>query len=319
MAIQNITEEWLGRSGGDDINSTEHQRKFRVVYDDADLPEVRPFIALYGGADLQGKKIPAGFEQHPYNPFLCVIRRRYEPLSPHIYDFIIDYSNRANSCVESARELLINPCDAPWGIEYFTEEISVRVDFDENGKPIKNVVGDPPDPNLQEIFTFEGVRIQRNLPDWDHRLMATYANPVNSDFFWGHEPGTVLCKRTGARRMRQGNVFFYDSLVELLFSPFITVQAPWGKDVIGGWGTRIRHEGYRINVNINGVTKIRRAQVDPANDGIDSYNDKWDPTPEPVMLNDLGYRLLVDNFCCWLIFDLHKKLPFKALGLGQGP
>ena len=58
MAIQNITEEWLGRSGGDDINSTEHQRKFRVVYDDADLPEVRPFIALYGGADLQGKKFP---------------------------------------------------------------------------------------------------------------------------------------------------------------------------------------------------------------------------------------------------------------------
>jgi hypothetical protein len=314
MAIQSISEEWSGRSGGDDINSTEHQRKFRVVYDDADLPEVRPFIALYGGADKDGNKIPVGFEQHPFNPFLCVIRRRYEPLAPDIYDFIIDYSNRANySANEAAQSMLMNPCDMPPDVEFINEEFTDRIDMDRDGNMIANTNDEPPDPPLMENFKHHGVRITRSQPSWEHLLMARYdMGAVNTDNFLHYGPNEVLCRRATARRMRQGLSFFWQATFEFLFDPPRKIKG----EIIGKWKRRFANQSYVVRVDE--TMDYYRAQVNPVNDGIESDDPKWAPTPEPVFIDRDGYRtqdIMGAEVPLWLQFAFKDELPFSVFGL----
>jgi hypothetical protein len=296
MAILSITEEWSGRTGGDDINESRHIRRFRVIFDNADAPENRPLIALYGGTDPEGHAVPSGFSAHEFNAWLIVVRRSYTALSPCVFDFEIEYSNRpGRSDFDSAAEAFVNPLDQPWDIEWFTSTISDRIDEDIHGNPIVNVNREPPDPPLQEEFACEGVRVGTAVSFWNHQFMAQYINAINSDYFWGYPPGQALCTQVGARRMRQGWLFYWAANCEILFNPL-------------GWKRRVMQMGYRCRdwVSEPGYdSKMTSARDDDGN-----------LVSQPVLLDDLGFKLVEGYPAKWLIFETKRSLPFSGLGLG---
>jgi hypothetical protein len=230
------------------------------------------------------------------------------------FEIDIEYSNRASFCTsEAAASQFLNPCDEPWDIEWFQWEYTDRVDEDIHGYPIINANLDPPDPNLQEEFGSMGLRITRAQELWDDGLMSQYARKViNSDYFWGHSPGECLINRVGARRMRMGDLFFWQATFEILFNPFSETESG---HTIGGWKRRVRHEGYNVRVKINPIfQKIVRARCNPANDA----DETGDCTAEPVLLDAEGCRLAPDGISSdafWLEFDTKKSLPFSALAL----
>jgi hypothetical protein len=301
MAILSITEEWEGLTGGDDLSSITHKRQFRVVFDNADLPENRPLIAFAGQADPLGRTLPAEFSSHSFNPWLIVVRRSYTARSPFVFDFEIEYSNRSTySDSDSARENFTNPLDQPWDIEWFTGTTSERLDQDVYGGPIENANREPADPPLQEEFAYEGVRVRKALEYWPHNMMAQYANAVNSDYFWGYPPGTALCTQVGARRMRQGWFFYWDANFEILFR-------------LDHWDRVVRHEGYTVRITDSDGTRFALAKVNPKNDGKEGVGEI---TPEPVLLDTFGYRLPKGELFRKLVFATKQQLPFYNLGLG---
>lgn len=310
MAILSVTEEWRSTTGADDANSTTELAIYKVSFDNEDDPRLRRFLVMTAEDPVTHVKIPQGFEEFPGKPWLCVSNRDKEPEGPFDYIVYITYSNRpVNYLSEAPSGGFINPLDEPEEIEFDTYEWNDTVDIDMTGKPIVNKLNDPPDPPLQERMTCLSVRITRNQALFDAILMADYVNSVNTDLFWGFSPGICLCNRISARQMRQGGLIFYRASFEIFINPLKEISG----HLVGGWRRRIRHEGYILLVNINGVATRARAKVKQADD--DKGENVGEPTPLPVLLNDMGYRLNETTPACWLEFQTKREMPFGNLNL----
>jgi hypothetical protein len=281
MSILSVTQEWRGYSGGDDVESTEHNASFIVTFDDADPPAQRPLLALTGQADPAGKRVPMGFERHPYNPYLYIIRRHITPgtdtgKGPMIFTVDVTYSNRPIYCNgDSAAAALADPLSMPPDIEWTGQDVEQMVDtaYDGNNElniPIENTVGDQPDPRLTEIETYPMCRITRAESNFAWANVYTYRNTVNSDTFGGCQPGCVLLRRFDARRRMFADIFYWEVTYELVFN--------WR-----GWTRRVLNAGFRHKKE--GTQKIVAATVDGGDPGPDHPR-----VSEPVKLTIAGER-----------------------------
>ncbi|MGA2324277.1 MAG: hypothetical protein ABSG22_10560 [Sedimentisphaerales bacterium] len=318
MAVISVVLDWHGYSCEQDLATMVLTAPLtcQVAFDNTDDPRLRPLLALTAAApgSVAGDQhqVPPAFSGHPFNPWLWLQKKSVKAVGPFDYEVICIYSNQANRSSDSVPEMLANPCDQPWDIDWGSEEISQRIDmaYDDDGlllKPLCNVNGEPFDPPLQEPTAFTTLRITRNQPEWDDKLMSQYANTINIDSFWGYKPGDAMCRAPVAVRMRCANLFYFKATYNFIF----TLQDHnWN----WGWYRRILNEGYgeAIDIDTEGKKVIVRA-----------LDDNGDPTPLPVPLRLSGTRIYPprpgEPFepAVPLYFWTKRKMAFSGLNLGR--
>lgn len=286
MAIIDVTEDGKAYTGGDDVTSGEHRRKFIVAFDDADEPAKRPLIAL------ASPQIPQGLSVHPYNNWLFVARRDYYMEGPFVVIIDVTYSSKPITANEWATAA--NPLTTPWDIEWFMVEHEdvIEAAFDDNGQqtvPIINAVGDPPDPPMTESHYFQGLRITRYEATFNENNAWDYTGAVNSDYFRGYPPKAVKMTKIDGRRVIAANGFIcWQVTYEMLFNYFT-------------WTRRALHHGYHY-YDSDGV----KTQV---TDGHGA------PSPQPACLNLDGTLVPKYGEKKYIYFNTLRAKPFASLNL----
>lgn len=323
MAVESVVGNWKGLSLRQSGMTLTVPVQFTVTFDDQDNPMLRPLLARvavdphYPG-DIT-RKIPDDFSGHPFNPYLYLRDKTVDVLNgPMIYEVTCTYTNEPMTTgSDSQRQMFANPCAQPWGFEWGKRSISEKIDmgYDAAGKPtvrLSNKCGEPFDPPLQEESVFQTLRITRNLPEWDAKLMSQYANVTNTDTFWGRGPGQALSLGPVAGRMQHANIFYWAAVYEFMFTPDDT-------DWTWGWQRRLLHEGYKEIVFDGDTGKKKLA---PAVD----YDEEGIPHPValPVPLRLDGTRIY-DSFdpdipaepAVAILFTTKRKKAFSALGVNR--
>lgn len=289
MAIIDVTENWQGLAGGDNVTSGEHRREFIVTFDDADEPANRPLIAL------ASPQIPQGLSVHPYNNWLFVIARDYHLKGPFVIVVSVIYGARPVESIEWPTAA--NPLQTPWEIEYFGIDFEEIIDtaFNNEGQcvvPIVNANDEPPDPYPTETFSHLAIRITRYEQTFSENLAYQYRNAVNSDYFRGYPPWTAkISKFDGIRVIGASGSVCWRVTYEMILNFF-------------GWQRNFLHQGYRVSSWVGSERHIDNA-----------LDDSGQPVSQPVLLTQNGARLMPGEPKTWLTFKTCKALPFAALNL----
>lgn len=311
-----LKEDFHGLGVDIEQDTVSAPRRFQAVFDTADTPALRPFLAAFTAAQ-DGNIAPQRYDQHPYNSFLFVtnVRVRQSGKGPCLFNVDVTYGNRGVTGREGV-QLFANPVDQPWDIRWYTVPFSERLDEGinplypdeeyplEHPVAIENVLGESADPPLQDEFAYLGCQIIRNVATWAPETMHQYVKAINSDAWWGFAAGKVLCNSIEATRKRNGNIFYWVVQYEFLFS------AP-------GWVRRLLNESYHhreldadglnalvSNVDKNGLRLARPLKID------------WDGLPlhkKGDVVN--GVTVTEDDTPLWLFYETKKKKPFSGLGL----
>jgi hypothetical protein len=322
MAVISVVGDWrsLGLTQRGGILSV--PVKFIVTFDDADNSMLRPLLARIAVDPNYPtdpwRKVPDDNSGHPYNPWLYCQNKTVNALGPMDYEVECIFSNGGvPSGSDSQREMFANPCDQPWGIEWDAIEEPQKIDmaYDDNGnltKRLGNANDEPFDPPLQELATFTVLRIARNLPTWDDKLMSQYGNVTNTDTFWGYSPGTALCRAPKAKRMQYANIFYFAAAYEFVFTP----QDPlW----TWGWKKHLLHEGFKekkLNQDTGKYEAVPAMDKDP-------LTGEWHLVALPVPLHLDGTRLpphrdgIPDEPIVAIDFITKRKKPFSVLGVNR--
>jgi hypothetical protein len=193
-----------------------------------------------------------------------------------------------------------NPLDHPLEIEGGFSPYERIVDRDQDGNAVVNTAGDPFDPPVTMEDPRPVLTIARNEPAIDWSLVYRYRNAVNSDSFWGADPGQVKVSRISPRRVWDQ----YLSANELTPGGFywaITYEFEFNPD---GWHSKILSQGMRQLVG--GVQK-------PITIGGSAITS-------PALLDESGALLAVGADPVFIEFTIYPELPYATFNLDNpGP
>jgi hypothetical protein len=99
----------------------------------------------------------------------------------------------------------LRPADVRWNVKRFNKPMTI----DYNGLTIVNSADDAFDPPLEVEVVRQVLTISRNEGSFNPSLSQEYANSINSDVWYGAEPGTVLCHPFEAERQYEQNMYFW--------------------------------------------------------------------------------------------------------------
>lgn len=282
MALVNVKERWSGINGQIEQTNIEGAqrgvagRAFTVLFDSA--PDI------YDVVDATG--IPDIGDQHPAANWLALRRKRAVPLSPLLYDVVLDYAGQDSP--------LIAPVQFSWQEASSTE----LVDRDSTGAALVNGAGDPY--QLPKTVSDLVAVITRNEAAYPYSTMYSYWNALNSDTIAGTWPaGTVKMLPITAVRQDDGTTYYYVVTYRMQFRSM-------DDDGIGGWVPRVPNKGKRYRAVAGGdLLRVRDLL------GIDEALLNADGT----LLNGVGAEISGGDPTNWLTPAIDKSVNFAALGI----
>jgi hypothetical protein len=257
---------------------------WQVLFDENDDPMNRPMLAI----DAPG--IPRFFDPHPGNEWFFVTGIKPNQIAPLLYEVVVTYVSNDNPL-----DFNINPPMIKW-IEEDTEE---PTDIDVNGNAIANAAGQPFDPPISTTFADTVLTIQVVRPFFNVVLATEYHNAVNSDIFWGAEPGSVKARKIEGDPFRgsTGRWYFMHNYEFVFRDDHILTNGEKAN-----WKRRIKNEGLMcfdsgpIIVGERNLVKCKDSEGEPVN--------------EPVALTTDGQQVADGVDPNWLLFQTRPSLPF---------
>lgn len=215
MAILEIWE--AGERGGGDESSIRgpvrnYTRKFGVrVSEGSEAGDHEDF--------MNNASIPSRLSLYPHDPLSICRRRRFDQDSeePWLYWVTCDYSNQPLDGERPDEHEDPNPLNRPADISWDSEEVRIAVYKDLDGKPILNTAHQKYETALEVEYRRRVITIVKNYATYDDSTAENYENKVSSAIFLNKAAGTVYCKRISARRMFEGNIYFFQVMFQFMW------------------------------------------------------------------------------------------------------
>lgn len=256
-------------------------------------------LAIATTGTVAGEFITEG-SSHPLNPWVTVESINVVRKGPLLYEFTVTYKSPK---FQGENGEPTDPDFEPPELEFSTATTEEPVDSDWNGEAIATATG--------ELFTGLTVpigdlvaTITKKYSYFDPAAFYAYRKKVNTDTFLGHPAGTALVDEISAKRIWQGEMFYWSVTVKIAF------REPYGDTPTEkAWYWRVRHEGYRC-FKPGGPFNGPGDSV-PCKDG-----ERHDATT-PMLLNEDGtQRLEVGADADWLYFQKFGTVAFSGMNLG---
>ena len=188
-----------------------------------------------------------------------------------------------------------SPLNRPAVIDYFTISSEEPVDEDVNGEPIENVNHELYEGVTRPVSDL-GIRITKNLANFDPLAFYNFNDTVNDDSFLVFPPGTVAFKGIQASERLYQQQPYYEVVGEF------HVRRPYRTTDERAWWIRLRHEGFYERGLAGG--NIYR--------GIDD-DGQW--LTKPAALDADGIRVPDNDPQLWLEFQVLEAVPYSGIGL----
>lgn len=286
MAVTRVAE--TSRSGGVDREwKRSYRRTFVVEVDspyDGAVTVIGSLPVQLGNYYLVVDGLGAAVE-HDFGSFVCDVQARQVSRDGLKWEAEVSY--------QPYNPLFFpkNPLDHPPKISWGGSKFEKAIDQDINGDAILNSAGDYFDPPVTVDDSRITLRIQRNEARYDPAIAAQFKDAINSDTFYGQQPGTWKSALPTADL--QFNVdsgtadgFYYEVTYEFEFRP-------------EGWKREILDQGLKV---ITGGVQV------PASEG-------GKDVTSPILLDGTGVALAVDADPVFLSFDVYNEIAFSQLNL----
>jgi hypothetical protein len=274
MSLKSCTEIYDRQSSINEKGETTYQRLFQVVTtnpkDGAYLARIAPGVAV-------GDQY-ATTTEFDTNAFCLGIQTRCTAEDGKTWETTVDYG----PAPDAGQNPLNEPPEVSWSFAQFEREI----DRDINGRAIANSAGDPFLNQLVRDDSRPILSVTRNEAFFNAQLAYWYRDVVNSDPFFGANPGQVKVSNISASRQFSDQIGFYWKVsYEFAFN-----AEGWRKKVLS-MGLREKKNGKLQNILVNGT-----------------------PITEPMLLGQNGEQLAQNGTPYALEFDVYNKAPFSVFG-----
>lgn len=259
MSILSVREIWSGRQGGEaEKGERTYQRTFRVFTDDTlDGPiQVRTALGIprVGDPYITATEFDAGSR--------CQNVEGAQSDDPNVWQVTATYSSKK----EDPEKDKDDPLDRAAEIEWSSEKVSRVMDRDLTGKAVVNSAGEKFDPPIEVEESLPLVTITRNEDSYNYSLGLQYQDAVNSDPFFGFDPGQAKIKEIRARSQFENDQYTWKVTYAIVFKR-------------EGWQTEVLDQGY-WSVNEDG-DKVLIKDVDNK------------PLSAPALLDGNGFEVSV--------------------------
>lgn len=143
-----------------------------------------------GAEALDAPDVPHQNNSHPWDVLLLAQTPTVTREGFNLYLVSVDYVRLSSTGTQPDPT---DPLNAPIRYRWAMGNTTESVDRDRDNNPIINSVGEPFDPaptkNIGTLF----LTVTRNEPSYDPGVALTFQNKLNSDGFFGAEPGQALC------------------------------------------------------------------------------------------------------------------------------
>ncbi len=296
MSIENITLEnrfsTCGITANDDgtYNGTGSE-VYIVSFDTADDPRSRPYIARSTNQTVNGVRIPAMWESHPYEQFIYVKDKQVAMADGPLHWRVTVYY-----------EYVANPLNEPYTAEWMFVDSYEPIDRDRQHKALVNSADEPFDPPIQEEAHDIILRIVRNEQSYNPLVASNFKKSVNESQFLWFPPQTVKCPVYESVRMRKANLFYCQVKYEFAIRTDMDSESQYI-----GWKRRILDQGFREKTGNNENGQPKYALI---------KDDDGSPVSQPVLLNGSGERLAAEADPVFLTFETKNLMDFSVLGFG---
>lgn len=286
------------------------EREYRVTYlvqtdDPLDGPEVvlrAPGLPIIGATYSFANDIDLG-------ALVRSLNARRLPDERLLWEVEVTYSsrNQGDDIVEQ------NPLDRPAKKRWSTEPYQRIIHHDRFGSPIFNSAHDTFDPPIMIDDMRLTLIYTRNEATNDIPFIFSFANAVNSDVFYGFQPGEVKLTHIESEEEKENNVIFWVTTYEFHFRRTITnpqaqIYKPNGNSwqqipSIPPWSTT------PLNVGFHELKSGKLVRI---------TDTSGKPTPVPLRLNIDGTRMSASatpSQSVFLSFECYDVKPFTALGI----
>jgi len=299
MAVLSVKQSWsMSSAGGDAVRRT-GARGFTVLLDGADDIDRATLL----GQTAPG--IPRVGEAHPADGWLRAGRAQVSVRSPILLEVRVDYAVQTGGGADNP--LLARPTRR-WTWAVSQEEVDRAYD----GKPIVNSAGQPFDMLPVAEFVDPVLEIGRNEAADNPALRIKYAaegGAINSDPFYGAQPGQARMLAIEAEEVQSGNFIYWHKTYRVQFragpagEPDSAKKA-WCRRVLdqGTWGARIVQAATAGQSQL--VQQIRKF-----------VDERGFPLDRPVLLDGHGALLARGQAPTYLYFERGPRLPFGIFHL----
>ncbi len=290
MAVINVKRKWSDEQAPTNLQGSTARRVFTVLLDDGDDAELRAIIARQATGVPRKRSI-----YHGSYPYLRCTSVYPKAVTPFMYEVTCEYATGPK-----ADEAVDQPAKVSWG------SLTIRqpTDYDVNGLPLVNAVGEPFDPPIEEDFVFPVLRITRAEAYYDGMKISQYANSVNAESFRGARPGTCWLKPPVADEVIEDESSHWMVSYEIVHNPYPRPEG--GGDL--GWSRRLANRG-------RGVWTWLEDKGIWAYDPLVSKKT-GELISEPRDLNLAGTAMLdKDADTLWVYFDTKHTVSWRPLHL----
>ncbi|HUW45312.1 MAG TPA: hypothetical protein VMW50_05885 [Dehalococcoidia bacterium] len=196
------------------------------------------------------------------------------------------------------------PDQRSWDFETSVEPY----DRDARGRAIVNSADEPLEPPPTMEFDDLVLTVSRNEPKYDPLLALKYARAVNSDNFYGFEPGCARVRIT-AELVRGERMDYWRTTYRVRF------RSLHGATEFGGWELRLLDQGYRVQArDPDSGAWLTDEDGAPIYSPVTQEGSNM-PVSAPILLNGMGRRLKKGKPAWWLHWQPRPALPFAKLAI----
>jgi hypothetical protein len=289
MALVSIEESPDREGGQNNLWQRTYRRKYIVITDDP-----------YDGPVFIGQQLPYFIgnyyrlvdnmgvtREHDFSSFVNSLAIRCVSKDACQWEAVLEYGPYNPQIFQA------NPISWPIKIAWGGTKFERVYQYDINGIAITNSAGQYFDPPVVGDDSRINLKIERNEPVYNPAIAAAYKDAVNSDVFFGGNPGTWKLALPTADL--EYNV---DSGTPDGFYYRITYNFEYR---IEGWQALILDQGTMV---LDGGNRLTNAL---GSDGA--------PVSSPIPLNGAGKALPAGGTPTFLAFDIYTPMPFAQLNL----
>lgn len=189
-----------------------------------------------------------------------------------------------------------SPLLIPPKIRFGKTETMITVEEDRNGNAIVNTNGELIHGGVQKERSDLTLTIERNYADIDLATTLEYFDSVNSDEFYGFQPGLARMTAFDAEKAIDETVGGYFRV-----TAGFAFRVPYNTTDENAWASRKLHKGFMVD---DGAGNVRRAR-----DGEGNFE------AQPVMLKPDGTRETNNEVAHYIDVQVYTPLPYNSLGL----
>ena len=290
-----VDEIWEGRNGDIDNKGTRtYTRVFRVVTD-SNLDGPREVRQATGIPRVNDPYIVS--TEQDLGATVTSVKPSQQSEHPRVWLVSVEYSTDTGT--SSQQEAEEDPLDRPAVIEWTFARFQIPAEFDTDGGAILNSAKERFDPPPMIDDSRPVLRITKNQSSFDPALAVSFQDAVNSDAFFGGNPGQVKVMAISSRNAFDAGTQFFEVQYEFMMRR-------------EGWALRVLDQGFK---ELIGGEQIHMSE--PIMDAAPTPNPKGTvKITSPALLDGSGRKLdpptATPHF---LDYDVYQTKTFATLNL----